>query len=101
MLRTISDWDSSKLKNSTVSPRRQAASAKLAAIVVLPVPDVPLTSTLLARNTPCPPSISSRPGTPVETRSALVACVRPSEVIGSTSTPSAPIRKGYSLRPCA
>jgi len=70
-LRRISDWDSSKLKNSTVSPRWQAALAKLAPIVVLPVPEVPLTRTLLARNTPSPPSISSSPAIPVESRSLL------------------------------
>ena len=98
MLRRISDWDSSKLKNSTLSPRWQAASAKLAAIVVLPVPDVPLTRTPLPRNTPCPPSISSSPATPVETRSALTCLFRPSEVIGSTSSP--PDRSGTGTRSC-
>src|SRR5450631_4773661 len=99
MLRWISASDSSKLKNSTTSPRLQAASAKLAPIVVLPVPDDPLTRIPLPRNTPSPPSMSSNPGTPVETRSALTCLFRPSEVIGSTSSPWAPIRNGYSFLP--
>src|SRR5659263_319469 len=52
MLRRISAGDSSKLKKSTLSPRSQAALAKLAASVVLPVPAVPLIRMLLPRRQP-------------------------------------------------
>ena len=41
--------DSSKAKYAARSPRRQAASAKCAAKLLLPVPAVPETSTLLPR----------------------------------------------------
>ena len=47
MLRTISASDSSKAKYSARSPRRQVASQNCAASVDLPVPAVPLTSTVL------------------------------------------------------
>lgn len=47
MLRTISASDSSKAKYSARSPRRQVASQNCAARVDLPVPAVPLTSTVL------------------------------------------------------
>ena len=49
MLRTIWSGDSSKAKYRQRSPRRQAASAKWAARLVLPVPAVPETRTLLPR----------------------------------------------------
>ena len=49
MLRIICAGDSSKRKYRHRSPRRQAASAKCAASVVLPVPAVPDTSTVLPR----------------------------------------------------
>ena len=47
MLRTISASDSSKAKYIARSPRRQVASQNCAASVDLPVPAVPLTSTVL------------------------------------------------------
>jgi len=47
MLRTISAWDSSNAKYNARSPRRQVASQNCAARVDLPVPAVPLTSTVL------------------------------------------------------
>ena len=49
MLRTSWCSDSSKAKYRQVSPRRQAASTKCAAMLVLPVPAVPETSTLVPR----------------------------------------------------
>ena len=49
MLRSSWDSDSSKAKYRQRSPRRQQASAKLAARLVLPVPAVPDNRTLLPR----------------------------------------------------
>lgn len=49
MLRTSWPSDSSKAKYRQCSPRRQVASAKCAARLVLPVPAVPVMSTLLPR----------------------------------------------------
>ena len=49
MLRMIWLGDSSNAKYRQRSPRRQAASTKCAARLVLPVPAVPETSTLLPR----------------------------------------------------
>ena len=46
---TIASLDSSKLRYNTLSPRRQAACAKCAARLLLPVPAVPETSTALPR----------------------------------------------------
>ena len=48
----------------------QAALANFAAMLDFPVPAVPDTSTLLPRKNPFPPSISSKPVIPVETRVA-------------------------------
>lgn len=69
MLRRIWLSDSSKAKYSARSPRLQAAFTKEAATLDLPVPAVPVTSTLLARKNPWRPSIASRPEIPLETRS--------------------------------
>lgn len=91
--------DSSNEKYRTRSPRRQAASAKWAAMVDLPMPAVPETRTELPRKTPSPPSIASRRGIPVEIRSSDAAFSRVAEVIGMTEKPSASIRKGYSSMP--
>ena len=68
MLRTSFAGDSSNDTNSACSPRSHAAAASCAASVVFPVPDVPLTSTVVPRYTP-PPSMWSSRGTPVEMRS--------------------------------
>ena len=100
MLRTIWLGDSSKAKYSTRSPRPQAATANDAARLVLPVPAVPATSTLLPRKKPWPPSIASRPTRPLETRSLEAWCCSPTEVMGSTEMPVSSMRNGYSLLPC-
>ena len=60
MLRTTFAGDSSNDTNSAGSPRSHAAAAICAASVVFPVPDVPLTSTVVPRYTP-PPSIITLP----------------------------------------
>ena len=69
MLRRTWLADSSYANISARSPRRHAASAKLAAMLLLPVPGEPETSELLPRKTPWPLSMSSRPAMPVGTRS--------------------------------
>ena len=51
-------------------------------------------------SSPAPPSMASSRGTPVEIRSSLASCCKPSEVIGRTLMPSSSIRNGYSLVPC-
>ena len=48
-----------------------------------------------------PPSMVSRRGTPVETRSLEAGWSRPREEIGMTEKPCSSIRKGYSLVPWA
>jgi hypothetical protein len=47
MLRMICRGDSSKAKYKQRSPRRQAASTRCAAMLVLPVPEVPEIKMLL------------------------------------------------------
>ena len=49
MLRMIWLGDSSNEKKRTRSPRLAAAWAKLVGMIVLPVPDVPVTKILLPR----------------------------------------------------
>ena len=83
------------------SPRRQAASTKLAARLLFPLPAGPDTRIVLLRKKPSPPSMASRRGMPLEMRSSLAACSSPSEVIGSTVKPCSSIRNGYSLVPCS
>src|SRR6185503_3684490 len=92
--------DSSKAKKRQRSFRSQAALAKHAAMLVLPVPAVPDTSILLPLKNPLPSSILSRDGIPDDMRSVETSFSRISEVTGSTEMPSSSIMKGYSLVPC-
>ncbi len=100
MFRAIWCADSSKAKYKHRSPRRQAASAKCAARLDLPVPGVPDTSTPLPRNHPFFRNSSSNPATPVEAVSADASKASPSDVMGRTQSPRSSIRNGNSLLPC-
>ena len=53
-----------------------------------------------AAEIPSPPSMVSSPAMPVEIRSSVASCCKPSEVIGNTLMPSSSIRNGYSFVPC-
>ncbi len=68
-LRQISCALSSNTKYRQRSPRRQAASAKWPAMVVLPVPATPESRMLEPRKKPPARSMASRPGTPLDTTS--------------------------------
>ena len=58
-------------RRKTARVRRAAGRIdEVAPKLLLPVPGEPETSTLLPRKTPLPPSISSSPAMPVDTRSA-------------------------------
>src|SRR5689334_4599643 len=97
ILRTICCGDSSKARNKQVLPLLQAAFAKEAAILVLPVPAVPDTRMLPPLKKPFPSSMASSAGMPEEIRSEDTGLLRSKEVMGSTVIPSASIKKGYSL----
>src|SRR5499426_3157926 len=81
-------------------PRRQAALTKCAARLDFPVPAVPETKILVPRKYPLPPSMVSKRGTPLETRSEEALCCKPTDVMGKTEMPSSSMRNGYSLVPC-
>ena len=100
MLRTSWGADSSSETNRARSPRSHAATAAPIAMLVLPVPAVPLIIVVVPRKTP-PPSISSRRGMPNPSRSPLASRSSSSWPIGMTARPVSVIRKGNSLVACA
>ena len=70
MLRSTWLADSSYVNISARSPRSQAAAAKLAPMLLLPVPGAPETSELLPRYTPAGrPACRPGPSMPVDMRS--------------------------------
>src|SRR4051812_44208130 len=100
MLRITCCGDSSKAKYRQRSFRLHASYAKLAAILVFPVPAVPETRILLPLKKPPLPSILLSAGIPVDTIADDTGLFSTRDVIGKTEMPSSSIRNGYSLVPC-